>query len=206
MALLDKAKQNEKPAAQKAQAPSHGQVSDTDLTQIVQGVESAEMQPEMRDSYQRVVTAGMKLVWSAQFDEERERYLDQIQQPQDVPQIIAHGVVKIISIVQNESKSKSILIGVGPASTVLMCQILEYVQAKKGIDITPELIAQTALFVHQGLMHMYQITPEVLEKVQQHAKGQGAQPQPGAQPPAQPAAPPPTQQPDLKVPPVGRAA
>jgi hypothetical protein len=149
------------------------QVNDPMLRQVVSRVE-ATLKPEYRQNYEQIVTAGMKLMWSQQFDQQREGYLDRIQSESDVPKLVAHGIVKVFSIIQNESNMKDMMPAAVPACLTLMAQILEYVEKKKRMPMTSDLIAQTTSLVKDGIFALYKITPDVIEQVRQKTGGQAA--------------------------------
>lgn len=168
-------------------------VRDPLLRQTVKNVERS-LNPRTRGSYDSTVSAGMTLMWSQKFDQERESFLAMIKGPDDVPRIVAKGIVKVISIIQNEIKNaKEPIPAAVPAALVLMCQILEYVEKKRGIDITPNIVDRTTHLVNQGIFALYNITPEVIQAIQSRKKGGAPQAQPNAQTEAPPA--PPTQPP-----------
>jgi len=161
-------------------------IQDPLLKRTVQQLDASKMDPAMRKSYDQIAAAGMRLMWSdgKEFQAERDSAMEQIQIEQDIPRVIAHVVIKIISIVQEQSRQKDILQGVGPAATLFMCHSLEYVEVAKKMQITPEILAETQHLVKEGLMDLYKITPEILQQLaEQNAKG--AKP---AAPSAQPAA------------------
>lgn len=145
------------------------------------------MDPAMRKSYDQIATAGMKLMWSdgKEFQAERDSAMQQITSEQDIPRVIAHVVVKIISIIQEQSKQKEILLGIGPASTLFMCHALEFVEVAKKMSVTPEMLAETQHLVKEGLMDLYKITPAMLQQLaDQQAKS--APPAPSSAQPSTP--------------------
>lgn len=156
------------------------QVQDPMLRQVISRVE-ATLKPEYRKNYEQIVTAGMKLIWSQQFDQERESYLDRINGIEDVPPLVAHGVVKVFSIIQNESNTGQMQPAAVPASITLMAQVLEYIEKKMRLRMTEDVIAKTTALVKDGIFSLYKITPDVIEQVRQKGGGQPAptpQPQP----------------------------
>lgn len=152
-------------------------VQDPLLKRTIQQLEASNMDPAMRKSYDQIAAAGMKLMWSDGeiFQKERDEALSHINGPQDVPRVISHVVVKIVSIIQEHSQQKDILLGVGPAATLFMCHSLELVEVAKKIQVTPEILAETQHLVKEGLMDLYKITPEILQQLAQQ-NGKPAQP------------------------------
>jgi len=151
------------------------------LDQIVQQEE--EKVPEnLKNQFLAVMTVGGKLMWSEQMTQERQEFDQLIQQSGgDVTQVVAHTVLKIIAIIQNESQQKEPLAAVGLAAPIFMSYILQYVEAKHGIPVTKDLIDQTAQLVQVNLLKMYGVTDQHIQALlKQRAQGQGQQPQPSS--------------------------
>jgi hypothetical protein len=123
-------------------------------------------------------------MWSPQFDQERESYLARIQSESDIPQLVAHGIVKLFSIVQNESKMKDMMPAAVPACLTLMAQVLEYLEKKLRLQLSDDVIAKTTSMIKDGIFALYKITPEMIEQVRQ----KGGQAAPPAAPQAAPSA------------------
>lgn len=166
-------------------------IQDPLLKRTVRDLESSKMDPAMRKSYDQMAVAGMKLMWSEGdvFQRERDSAMEHIQSEQDVPGVIAHVVVNIISIIQEQSKQKDVLLAIGPASTLFMCHALELVEVAKKIQVTPEMLAETQHLVKEGLMYLYKITPALLQQLAEQNAKSGHAPQPSSLPPATPATP-----------------
>lgn len=108
------------------------------------------------DKYQRgytqIMAAGMKAMFSEKTFPLMEDYLKDIKSPADVPKLVAHGIVKLISVLYNGSQGKMQVEATGPASVALMCHALEYVEQVLGIPVDKDLVAKTTHLVSQGLM------------------------------------------------------
>jgi len=141
------------------------------LRQVVRRIE-ATLKPDIRQNYQAVVVAGMKLMWGPEFEEDRQQVLSLINSPQDIPRVIAHVVAKVVSIVQNESKKNEPFPAAVPAGITLMCHALEFVEAAKKIDVDQNILSQTTMMVKDGIFGIYKITPELLQQYAAQQKGQ----------------------------------
>jgi len=116
----------------------------------------------LQKSYESIVTAGMKLMWSDQTSQLMDQYLKGIQSPAEVPNHVAHLIIKGISIIIQQAKippdmadpfyAASML-----ASKYLMCDALEYVEAQVGIPVDRPLIDQTTQALTSGLFKLYGI-------------------------------------------------
>lgn len=163
-------------------------VQDPILQKQIKDVEAKLTDPEMRKSYDQIMVAGMRLLFDDKTHPMVDEYLEQIQRPEDVPKIMAHGIVKLLSVIQNESKQQEPLRAVGPAGTSLMAMALELMEKRNGIDVTREMLAQSVLLLKEGIFDLYKITPQVLEQLQKRGQA-GAAPQgpPQSPPTPQPA-------------------
>ncbi len=162
-------------------------VQDPILKQIVKNVERT-IPADFKESYAQIVAAGMTVMFSESTHSEMDQYLDQIKGPQDVPNVIAHGIVKLIATVQNQSKKQEPLKAIGPASITLMAEALEFMETRNGIDVDKKMVDETTMLIKEGLFSLYKITPEVMQQLQAQGQKPPSSPaQPNAQPQALPA-------------------
>lgn len=159
-------------------------VQDPMLKQLVQQTE-AKITPDLKRNYDAIVVSGMKLMFSEGTHQEMVSYLENIKNPEDVPKLVAHGIVKVLSIIQNQSQQAEPFPAAGPACLTLMAQALEYVENTTPIEVSKEMIDETVTMIKEGIFSLYKITPEVLTALQNRKKDA----QPGA-PPTAPAQPP----------------
>lgn len=120
------------------------------LTQTIQKAE-ASLPPKYRRGYDAIMAAGLKAMFDEGTFRYTQEYLRSIKSPQDAPKIVAHGILKLISIIFNQTKGKMPLEPSGTAALVLMCHALEYVERSMKMPVTPEILAQTTHLVSQGL-------------------------------------------------------
>lgn len=145
------------------------------LDQIVQQAE-AQVPEKLKNQFLTIMTVGGKLMWSEQMTKEREEF-DQIMQQAggNVPQVVTHTVLKIISIIQNESKQQKPLDAMGLAAPIFMAHILQYVEAKHGIPITKEIIDETGQMLQVNLLKLYGVTEQHIQELFKQ-RGQSEQP------------------------------
>ena len=145
------------------------------LEQYEAGIEE-NIKPEDKDAYDRIVTAGIKVITS---DEFHEKMVESLTAEGELPDKIADGVARLISMLHVSSKGK---MPVGPtiaASYTLMVRALDFAERALGEEITDDVIADTALKTISVIAPLLGITKEKLQ-----AAMQGGQPE--AQPEAQP--------------------
>ncbi len=135
--------------------------------------------PQLKDVYDRIIVAGMKLMWSDQTHKEMVSYLDRIKSPKDIPQLIAHGIAKLIQILIREGNIKPKLDDPFYSASMLAAQVLcmdalQYVEQKKKITIDQAVLAETHKLLMSGLFKMYGITEELMRKALEHSQQQAA--------------------------------
>ena len=142
------------------------------LTKIAQDAE-AKVPPKLKEEFLSIMVAGGKLMWSQDLASERQAFDQALQQHGNVPEVVAHAVVKIASIIQNESQAKEPLASMGLAAQIFMAHTLQYVEGKHKITVTKEVIGETAQMVGVGLLRMFGVKDEqVKELFQKQAQGQ----------------------------------
>jgi hypothetical protein len=160
-------------------------VKDPLLKQISANIEKSVRKEDTTD-YHRIMAAGKKLMFSNQTFKFMQEYMGGIKAPADIPKIVSHGIVKLISIIFNESKGTMSLSAAGPAAMQLMVDALDYVEQVQKIEVDKPVIDQTTLLTKDGLVKFIKeaskISDEDWAKV---TEGKGAM-MPGAEqaPPA----------------------
>lgn len=182
------------PAPQAGQKPQTGgdasaaSLNDPVLKQIEQGIEDS-IPPEMKDAYLSIVVAGMQIMFSKETSDLLEKTLAM---PGDPVTNIAQGVPKLLILVYNESR-KGIPDGQDggmdvrmavPAAITLLCQALDYWEATKGGEVTPELAAQATKETMKATLKAFGITEDQINKTIQAGQQAAAQGGQAARPPA----------------------
>lgn len=165
-----------------------------DLDQIRQKIES-QVPKEHKRGFNSIMAAGMKLMFSDKTFPKMQEYASSITKPEEIPEKVAHGVAKTMSILMNTSNGKMPMEPSGAAAQALMTQALDYLQTSKGMPIDKETLAATTKATNQGMMTLLQqysgLSPDQFEQVLKGkgkevvaaAKGGEAQDAPQEQPP-----------------------
>lgn len=130
-------------------------VNDPLLRQIQQSQEKI-LKPGQRREYDKIMAAGLKLMFSDQTFPEMKQAVQTIKSPQQIPSVVAHGIVKVISIVFNASQGKMSMEVSVPAAIALMAHALEYVEQATKIPIEKGIVDQTTELLRQGMLKMIQ--------------------------------------------------
>lgn len=180
IAQADQAMQD-RPAMQESEAPPETAESSGMLQQIEQTI-MEKIPAQIQKPFMAIVVAGRQLMFSEQTHPQMAEYL-QVSDPAKIPQRVAHGIVKLISIVANEVTRKGKQFNIpaaGPAAVVLMTYALKYVEQQLGIPITKEMIDQTTQLVVKGLLALFKVDKSQIDQAIQAAmqKGQAQEQRP----------------------------
>src|SRR4030067_1101253 len=147
------------------------------LAKTEQGIE-ATIPPEMKGAYERIVIAGLKVM----FDEKTHKMmLDQLKSSDDIVKNVAEGIAGLMAILYRESKEKMPIPAAIPASFVLMTKALDFAERTMGVEITPDFLAQATQATAEAVLEKLGISKEmVAEAVQGSQNGEGPGARPGA--------------------------
>jgi hypothetical protein len=150
-------------------------IKDPILQQVEDQIEQA-VPPELKSKYDAIVVAGMNVMFSKQ----TSHLLDQqLAASNDVVGNISDGISKLMVMVFNESKQnvKDFAPAAGLASITLMAMALDYAEQAKGVQITPEIVAECTKKTMMKTAQKFGITGDQMNQVMQAGQQQGGQPQ-----------------------------
>ena len=152
------------------------------LEQIERNVEQNldKTMPQLKQAYMNIVVAGRQAMFSEKTHEIMVKYMQNITGPQDVPKIVAHGIVKLLSELYTRSNGKMSTDSSAVAAITLMTYALKYVEGALNIDVTKAMIDETTQATITGVFAFLGIKPEQIEA--ELAKGQATEtPEPATQ-------------------------
>lgn len=170
------------------------------LQQVIDISEQSVQGGPYAQGYHAILAAGLKAMFSDETFHFMKDYLKTVQSAEQVPDAVSHGIIKLLSIIWNESDGNMPLEPIGPATMTLMAHALDYVESVMKIRIDNETVAQTTLLVNKGMLYFMKVTlnlsdedfdklmsgrgQELMNAQQQQSAG-GVPPQPGAVAPSQ---------------------
>jgi len=155
-------------------------VSDPLLKKIEAGIE-AKVPPELKKEYLKVIVSGMKIMYD---EKTSEQMIKMINEGNDVTGNIARGIALLVGMIYQQSGKKMSIPAGCMAAIVLMTQALEFASKTKGIEITPDLVAECTQKTSRAVMAKFGIGQEQIDMATK--AGQAKQ---GGQPTDQPAQP-----------------
>ena len=162
-----------------APQPTNSGGSNPLLSKVEQGIEG-QIKPDMKNAFDRIVVAGMKVM----FDEQTHNMMVEQLNADDIVGSVAEGITKLMGILYKESKEKMPIPAAIPASIVLMTKALDFAERTMGVQLTPDLVAEVTQATTESVLQAFGITKEMVAQiVQQSQQGKGpgqsqAQPQP----------------------------
>lgn len=162
-------------AAPASSAPDQ-QIDDPLLQQIEQGIEQ-QVPPEMKQMYESIVLAGMKVMFSKDTASLMDQQLDA---SGDMVANIADGISMLIMIVFNEAQQppEQFIPAAGLASITLMCHALDYAEQTRGLKVDEQFVADCTKATTMKVLERFGITQDQVGQVIAAGQQQG-----GAQPP-----------------------
>lgn len=168
--------------ADPTQAPADPTESSDPIIAKVQDSLRAHVPAQYRVAVQKIVMAGMTVMFSPQT---HHLLLKGIQNDTDPAHAVAMGVTQLITILFRESKGTMPIPAVAPAAILLCCQALDFMEKSGMVKVTPAIMDSVTQDVIAYLMQKVGLTPEKMSQIAQHAaQGGGA---PAAPPAAAPA-------------------
>lgn len=123
------------------------------------GIEE-NIKPEDKEAYDRIVTAGLKVITS---DEFHQNMVDSLSGEGSLPDKIANGVARLISLLHVSAKGT---MPIGPtiaAAYTLMVKAMDFAERALGEEITDDVIAETALKTISVVGPLLGVTKEKLQ-------------------------------------------
>ena len=150
-------------------AKQQSKIANPELQSIEDGIE-AKVPPELKNKYNSIVVAGMRIM----FDKSTSKYLeDHLASSQDVVKTISTDIPKLLLLIYRESKidrsndenQKVQFIGAAMlAGRTLMCQALDYAEKTGRVQVTTEIIDQCTAALSVSMPAAFGITKEMMAK------------------------------------------
>lgn len=176
-------------------APTGDAVDSNDpIIAKVQDAVRGNIPADTRVAVQRVVLAGMKVMFSP---ETHQLMLKSIQSDTDPAHAVGMGVTQLVTLLFKQSKNTIPLPALIPAAVLLCCEALDFMEKANMVKVTPVIMANASQTVTAYLFQKMGYTPDKIAQIVKAGNGQqagGAQPAP-PQPAAAPAQPAPQGQP-----------
>ena len=145
--------------------------SDPILKQIQDGIDKS-VSPNIRRDYLSIVVAGMKVLNDPQAG---QRIVSRLQSTNNLVSDVSQGTANIMAVIANNSGGQFNVAAIGPASVVLMCQILDMAEKTANLKLTPDLAAQCTKATVDAVLEKFGINQNKVQAVVQSGQSQQGQ-------------------------------
>jgi len=159
------------------------------LLQQTEQQTAAKVPVKFKNSFERIIAAGLKVMYSPQTHDEMIKVLNS---PNDPAINVGDGVGKMMGLLWNEGKGTLPMQAFMPAAVVLLCEGMDFAEKTGKIQVTAQTLAAATKECMSVVLQQFGITPEKMQQMmaQQQKQGASSAPtSPGAQPAAQPGKP-----------------
>lgn len=156
------------------------------MNPLLQKTQDAILQkadPRLVPVIKKLEAAGQQVMYS---EKSRGMMIEQLGDGKN-PEQIGAGVAKLIGIIYSESKKTAPMEALIPASVLLLCEGLNFLEEAGAIQVSNEFLSQCTMAMGSSVAQLFGATPEKLQTMISKGQGGGAAdqaPQMGAQPPA----------------------
>jgi hypothetical protein len=162
-----------------------GQASNPMLAQAEEGI-LAKVSDNMKDGLQRVVHAGLTIMYSPQLEQQRN---ERIAATSDPVKEASEGAVRLVLNLYKQSDQKMPTDLVVPASMVFAFEYLDLLAKAGKAQVAPDLIAQATKATGEAALRLMGIGQDKIAQVTAQGQQGGAQPDAAPDQTAAPAAP-----------------
>ena len=142
----------------------------------------AKLAPDQRKAFQKIMTAGLRVLDSEQ---SHKLVAGQLKQNADPADIAGVGVAKLLGVLINQSKGTMPMKAAMPAATVLLLESLDRLEELGKIEITNDTLAAAMQSMSSAIMQLFGVTPQKMDAMMKAKQGQAPEAQPAAPEPAQ---------------------
>lgn len=159
----------QEPAQESAQDPEKGgmtavQVADDHpKLRMIQEQLMQKVPPELHSAVDRIVIAGMKMMFGKETHEKVMAQLEKLGSPSDG---VAMGIAGMLTMIAHAAKGPMPIPALIPASIILMCQALDFLAKSNKIELTNELIADTTKKLQSYMMQKLGLDANKIAEIQ----------------------------------------
>lgn len=128
------------------------------------------LDPKVQDAYERIIIAGMKLLYSQQT---RSMLESELNRKDPVSDVVAEAVAGVIKIMEDRTQNQLPKAAILPAATYLMLDLMKFMQQSGRADPTDKDVQAASQKLTQVLMAEYKLMDD---QIAQHAPGNQAAP------------------------------
>jgi RNA 3'-terminal phosphate cyclase len=131
----------------------------------LQAVEQAVMgkvKPEQKKAVERIVTAGIKVMYSEQT---RSMLSEQLGQQGDPAEVAGEGIAKLVALLFKESKGTMPMDAGMLAAQILLLEGLDFLEQSGRVQATPEVVASATKSMIAYLLQLFGVSQDKLAEM-----------------------------------------
>lgn len=142
----------------------------------------AKVDPALQNAFQRIVTAGLKVMYS---QKSHDMMVSELKAHGDPAEIAGNGVAKLLGLLMSQSKGTMPMKAGIPAGTVLLCEGLDFMEQAGLVKVDQNVLAKAMQAMSSSFLQLLGVTPDKMGQMIAQARQQQAAPK--AAPPKRPA-------------------
>ena len=132
------------------------------LLQKTEQASRDKVAPDQKAAYDKIVAAGVKLMYSEKL---HKMLLEQLRQPGDPATVAGQGVAKLLGIMMNQAKGAFPMKAGIPAATALLCEALDMLDQLGKIKVTNDTVSAAMQSLGSSLLQLFGVTPQKLDSI-----------------------------------------
>lgn len=132
------------------------------LLQKTEEAISAKVPANMKNAFQRIITAGLKVMYDPKTNDMMAK---QLKEQGDPAEIAGAGVAKLLGLLMNQSKGTMPMNAAIPAATVLLCEGLDFMEQAKVVKVDNEVLSRAMQSMSSTFLQMMGVTPEKFQQM-----------------------------------------
>jgi hypothetical protein len=125
----------------------------------------------LKAAYQRIILAGMKVMFDNQT---HNMMLQQLHQSPDTAKNLAEGIAGLMAILFKESNQTMPQQLIVPASIELLAHAIDFVTSAKLAAVTPEIAGMATQQTVDAVLHRFGVSPQQAQQVLQQMGQKGS--------------------------------
>lgn len=155
-----------------------GQTTNSLLKKMEQDI-SAKVPANMKDAFERTITAGLTIMYSASSNKIMK---DQLSKPGDPLSNVGEGAAKLVGKLIQQSNHTMPNSIAAPAAMIFMCEGLDFLEKSGKIEVNPDTLSQAAQDTGAYVLQVLGVSQDMLHSVVEKHGQQGATQAPQSQP------------------------
>lgn len=149
-----------------------GKTQNEILQQVEQAI-VAKVPPDKKNAFDRIVTAGLKVMYDPQ---SHPLMVKQLSKPGDPATIAGEGAGALLGMIYKESKGSLPITEGVMASQIWLCEALDFMAQSGQIQITNDLVANATKSLMSHILQIFGVNPAKINQAAQAGQQANAKP------------------------------